>query len=80
MLERIYFFNWFGKYYKLTQQQDKIFGRFNSILKNNILLVINETSGKDTYSISEKIKAQVTNEKKLVEHKGVDKINHIFDK
>jgi hypothetical protein len=74
------FFNWFGrdiigdKYYTLTQQQDKIFGRFNPILKNNILLVINETSGKDTYSISENIKAQITNEKNLVEHKGVDPI------
>jgi len=72
------FFNWFGldilgdKYYTLTQQTDKIFGRFNNDLETNILLVINETSGKDTYTINENIKAHITNAKNHVEHKGVD--------
>ncbi len=61
------FFDWFGldiiseNYYTHTQHQDKIFGRFNNTLKNNILLVINETSGKNTYAISENIEAQITN-------------------
>jgi hypothetical protein len=34
-------------------------------------LVINGTSGKDTYSIRQNIKAQITNEKNLVDHKEV---------
>jgi hypothetical protein len=61
------FFNWFGpdilgdKYYTLTQQTDKFFERFNNDLETNILLVINETSGKDTYTFNENIKAHITN-------------------
>ncbi len=38
------------------------------------MLVINETSGKDTYLISENIKAQITNKTNLVEYKGVDPV------
>jgi hypothetical protein len=74
------FFNWFGldilgeKYYESTQKPELIFGRFNTVLKYNILMVINEVSGKDTYSISENIKAHITNAKNIIEHKGVDPI------
>jgi len=74
------FFNWFGldiigeKYYECTQKPELIFGRFNTVLKYNILMVINEVSGKDTYSISENIKAHITNAKNLIEHKGLDPI------
>ncbi len=35
-------------------------------------MVINETSGKDTCTINENIKAHITNAKNHVEHKGVD--------
>ena len=72
------FFNWFGldilgdKYYECTQKTDGIFGRFNKTLQYNILMVINETSGKDTYTINENIKAHITNAKNNVEFKGVD--------
>jgi hypothetical protein len=73
------FFNWFGldiigeTYYESTQKTELIFGRFNTVLKYIILMVINEVSGKDTFSISEN-KAHVTNAKNIIEHKGVDPI------
>ena len=72
------FFNWFGndiigkKYYVSTEKPELIFGRFNSTLKDNILMIINETSGKDTFTISEYIKAHVTNVTINVEKKGID--------
>ena len=72
------FFNWFGndmigkQYYVSTEKPNLLFGQFNSTLKNNILTVINETSGKDTFSISENIKAHITNITLNIEKKGID--------
>jgi hypothetical protein len=72
------FFNWFGNdmigklYYVSTEKPNLLFGQFNSTLKNNILTVINETSGKDTFSISENIKAHITNITLNIEKKGID--------
>ena len=60
-----------GKYYINTDKPDLIFGRFNSMLENNILMIINEASGKDTYCINENIKAHVTNISINIEHKGL---------
>ena len=41
------------------------------MLENNILMIVNEASGKDTYSINENIKAHVTNISINIEHKGL---------
>lgn len=60
-----------SKYYISTEKPDLIFGRFNSVLENNILMIINETNGKDTFTINENIKAHVTNISINIEHKGL---------
>ena len=48
------FFNWFGysilgrNYYLNEDKIQLIFGRFNSCIENKILVIVNETSGRDT--------------------------------
>jgi len=72
------FLNWFGnsilgkKFYVNTESIDLIFGRFNGIIQDKVLIVINETSGKDTFNLSDKIKASITNEKNTIEKKGYE--------
>ena len=72
------FFDWLGKdilghkYYIKTDKPEKIFGRFNTSLEYKILLVINETNGKDTYSLNENIKAIITDTSYQIERKGDD--------
>jgi hypothetical protein len=68
--------NWFGnnilgnEYYINTESADLIFGRFNSNISNKILVVLNEASGKDTYTINEKIKNAITRDINEIECKG----------
>jgi hypothetical protein len=68
--------NWFGNnilgndYYINTESADLIFGRFNSNISNKILVVLNEASGKDTYTINEKIKNAITRDINEIECKG----------
>ena len=70
-------FKWFGnnilgkEYYLNEDNIDLIFGRFNSCIENKILIVLNEVSGKDTFSINEKIKNAITRELNIIEHKGL---------
>ena len=70
------FFDWFGnnilgsKYYINTDKSELIFGRFNSCIENKILIVMNETNGKDTFSINENIKCAITAKENNIEHKG----------
>ena len=70
-------FNWFGNkiigrdYYFNDDSSDLLFGRFNSSMENKILCVLNEASGKDTYTINEKIKNSITKEINIIEKKGV---------
>lgn len=80
------FFNWFGNkilgknYYLSTEKCDLLFGKFNPLLENKILITINETSGKSTFSINENIKAAITAETNIIEHKGMNQYkntNHI---
>ena len=72
------FLNWFGnsilgkKYYVNTESIDSIFGRFNGLIQDKVLIVINETSGKDTFQLSDKIKASITNELNTIEKKGYE--------
>ena len=80
------FFNWFGNkiigsdYYYNTEKPALLFGKFTSSLENKILIVVNETSEKDTYSINENIKSAITAETNIIERKGIDEYkntNHI---
>ena len=70
------FFDWFGNnilgsdYYINTDKAELIFGRFNSCIENKILIVMNETNGKDTFSINENIKCAITAKENTIEHKG----------
>lgn len=79
-------FNWFGnnilgkEYYMNEDNIELIFGKFNSCIENKILVVINEASGKDTFTINEKIKNAITRDKNIIEHKGLkpyENINNI---
>lgn len=80
------FFNWFGnkilghQYYLNEDKTDLIFGRFNSCIDNKILVVINETSGKDTINIGNTIKNAITRPINQIEYKGMtpyDNTNNI---
>ena len=69
-------FEWFGRnilgedYYLNTDKLELIFGKFNSKIENKILIVFNEVSGKDTFTINETIKNSITAKVNIVEHKG----------
>jgi hypothetical protein len=71
------FFNWFGnkilgkQYYFNEDCLDQIFGIFNPLLANKILVIINETSGKDTKDVIEKIKNGITREVNTINPKGL---------
>ena len=71
------FFDWLGdviigsKYYLDTEKPELLFGRFTSLLENKILVVVNETSGKDTFNLNENIKAAITAKENIIEHKGL---------
>ena len=71
------FFNYFGtkiigsKYYFNESDTNKMFGKFNSDIENKILIVVNEASGSDTYTINESIKNAITRLNNNIEHKGM---------
>ena len=71
-------FNWFGnhilgnKYYFNDDSAELLFGRFNSCIANKILCILNEASGKDTFTINEKIKNAITRNINNIEKKGMD--------
>ena len=80
------FFNYLGNkifgsdYYFNTEKPDLLFGKFTSSLENKILIVVNETSGKDTFQINENIKCAITADFNTIEHKGMKpykNTNHI---
>jgi len=56
------FFNWFGnkilgsEYYYNTEKPELLFNKFTTSLENKILIIVNETSGNDTFQIKENIK------------------------
>ena len=73
-------FNWFGNkilgsnYYFNDDSAELIFGRFNSCIENKILCVLNEASGKDTFTINEKIKNAITRNINTIEKKKINTI------
>lgn len=62
------------KYFYSSSRTEDFFGRFNTVLKNKLLLNLNETSGKDTFDVNEKIKSQITDITIPIEEKGVNTI------
>jgi len=61
-----------GSDYSLeTDKPEHLFGRFTSLLQNKIFIVINETSGKDTFNLNENIKAAITAKENIIEIKGM---------
>jgi len=73
------FFEYFANYvlgneYLLqTAEMDKITGRF-PMISNKLMVIMDETSGKDSFSNSDKIKNIITAETVAWERKGVDGI------
>jgi len=71
------FFNWLGnnllgnKYYFNDANFDQIFGRFNSMIENKILIVGNEVCATDTNALFGKIINCITSPKLTIEHKGI---------
>lgn len=74
------FIDWFGKeilgkkYYYTTADIETLVGKFAPGFKNKLLVNLDETSGKDTFQNSEKIKNKITCDTTEYEQKGHDKI------
>lgn len=72
------FFNFFGnkilgnRYYLNEDKIDLIFGRFNKLIENKLLVCVNESSGSDTFTKMNCIKNAITREVNVIEIKGVD--------
>jgi len=62
------------EYLLQTAEMDKVIGRF-SMINNKLFVIMDETSGKDSFSNSEKIKNIITSEQIPWERKGIDGIN-----
>ncbi len=60
-----------------TAEMDKVIGRF-SMINNKLFVIMDETSGKDSFTNSDKIKNIITAEQVAWERKGIDgiKINN----
>ena len=80
-------FNWIGnkilgsEYYLNTQKPELVFGKFTSCIENKLLIILNDASGKDTFSINDTIKTAITAETNTIEHKGMKPYknkNHIM--
>jgi hypothetical protein len=72
------FFDWFGNnilgsnYYHNEEKPELIFGKFNGVIHNKVLIVLNEASGKDNRQINENIKMAITRSTNTIEFKGKD--------
>jgi len=60
-----------NEYLLATADMDKIVGRF-PVINNKLMVIMDETSGKDSFSNSDKIKNIITAEQIAWERKGVD--------
>jgi hypothetical protein len=49
-----------GKYYLNTNRLDEIFGQFNDLCLNKVLIVLNEINGGESFKIMDAIKARIT--------------------
>ena len=63
-----------AEYLLQTAEMDKVIGRF-SMINNKLFVIMDETSGKDSFTNSDKIKNIITAEQIAWERKGIDGIN-----
>jgi hypothetical protein len=63
-----------NEYLLQTAEMDKVIGRF-SMVNNKLMVIMDETSGKDSFMNSDKIKNIITAEQIAWERKGIDGIN-----
>ena len=76
------FFDYFGKkilgskYYSSQDSADLLFGKFNTEIENKLLVILNEASGKDTFTIDNKIKNAITRTINTIEGKGLKPYNN----
>jgi hypothetical protein len=74
------FFENFGRvflgdeYLLSTAEMEKVIGRF-SMINNKLMTIMDETSGKDSFTNSNKIKSLITAEQIAWERKGIDGVN-----
>jgi hypothetical protein len=69
-----------SRYYFNDDKPGLVFGKFNSVIEDKVIVVLNETSGQDTYAINENIKNAITKLINTIEHKGMtpyDNKNHV---
>jgi hypothetical protein len=70
------FFDWFGheilgkQYYINEDKIEDIFGKFNPAIENKIIVVVNETNGKDTKDVESSIKNALTRKINSIQYKG----------
>lgn len=57
--------------YYLTENYNDLFGTFNPLIKNKLLLVYDEASGKDTFENAESLKARITGTKVTINKKNI---------
>jgi len=62
------------EYFFSTCEFERLVGTFANGRKNKILINMDETSGKESFSLSEKIKSFITEETLKYEQKGIDSI------
>lgn len=66
-------------YVNKCQNNDNFFGNFNDGCKNKLLCIVDETSGKDTFSKDENIKSAITRKKVTINGKYEKKLEGIND-
>jgi hypothetical protein len=77
-----FFFNWFGekilgnKYFYSDDKIDNIFGHFNHMIENKILIILNEANGKDSSEYIENIKNSITRKINIINPKGEKQFNN----
>jgi hypothetical protein len=72
------FFEWFGnailgeKYFHVISNNKELYSDFNGIFEGKLLILVEETSGKDNHSNAGVIKANTTKKKQVVNKKGIN--------
>ena len=62
----------FGTHFGLTADSNQVLGRFNSLLENKIMLVLDEAFWSGDKSLDGKLKHLITGEKHNIERKGIE--------
>lgn len=65
----------FGTHFSLTSEIDRVLGRFNSLLENKVMLVLDEAFWSGDKRIEGKLKDLITGTDHVIERKGVESFN-----